>query len=194
TSCTTCCTSCSAATRACSARCASSPTRSARRRAGPATPPERPPWRSRCCSCTWRCGGRRRSRRRCGWPPTGCAAASARRPPAATPRIASRTGWSSRWRRCAPAWRRANEPRQEDFPVRSTALALASLALIPLLAAPAAAELPPDADAVAEHMAFLGYQCDRSPSGLQCRHDQHVNVNVRGIQGGTLLVTYFATE
>jgi len=78
--------------------------------------------------------------------------------------------------------------------VRSTALALASLALIPLLAAPAAAELPPDADAVAEHMAFLGYQCDRSPSGLQCRHDQHVNVNVRGIQGGTLLVTYFATE
>jgi len=84
--------------------------------------------------------------------------------------------------------------------VRSTALDLARalamtpLALLPLLASPAAADPPPDADAIAEHMGFLGYQCDRKPVGLHCRHEQHVDVSVRGIQGGTLLVTYFATE
>jgi hypothetical protein len=68
------------------------------------------------------------------------------------------------------------------------------LACILLLAAPARAELPPDADAVFEHLGFLGYQCERKTDGLQCRHEQHVNVNVRGVQGGTLLVAYFATE
>lgn len=58
----------------------------------------------------------------------------------------------------------------------------------------AAAELPADADAIAEHMAFLGYQCERKPDAIHCTHPQLVNTNVRGLGGGTMLVTYFATE
>ena len=68
------------------------------------------------------------------------------------------------------------------------------LAGVLLANAPAAAELPPDVVAVAEHMALLGYQCEQRLESLQCRHPQHVNTNVRGVQGGTLLITYFATE
>lgn len=71
----------------------------------------------------------------------------------------------------------------------------AALAACALLAAgPASAEPPPDAGALAEHMALLGYECQRTATALQCRHPQHVNVQLRGLQGGTLLVTYFATE
>lgn len=63
-----------------------------------------------------------------------------------------------------------------------------------LVAGNAAAELPADADAIAEHMGFLGYQCERKPDAVHCTHPQLVNTNVRGLAGGTMLITYFATE
>jgi hypothetical protein len=76
---------------------------------------------------------------------------------------------------------------------RSLRIAL-SLAAVLLAAGPAAAELPADADAIAEHLAFLGYQCERKPDAIHCTHPQLVNTNVRGLAGGTMLITYFATE
>jgi hypothetical protein len=79
-------------------------------------------------------------------------------------------------------------------PVLRTASTALGLVFGLVAASPAAAQLPPDVDAVAEHLALLGYQCERKPDGLQCRHEQNVNTNVRGVQGGTLLITYFATE
>jgi hypothetical protein len=79
------------------------------------------------------------------------------------------------------------------MPVRN-ALRPALFACALLAAGSAAAELPPDVDAVAEHMGFLGYQCERTEAALQCRHAQHVNTQLRTVQGGTLMITYFATE
>jgi hypothetical protein len=76
---------------------------------------------------------------------------------------------------------------------RPTVLLLTPLVLT-LLGSPARADLPPDVDAVAQHMAFLGYQCERLPDRLECKHPQNVNMQVRGLQGGTLLITYLAAE
>lgn len=59
---------------------------------------------------------------------------------------------------------------------------------------PSSAELPPDVDRVAEHMAFLGYRCERKEDRLECQHAQNVNMAVRGLQGGTLLIAFLLTE
>jgi hypothetical protein len=75
--------------------------------------------------------------------------------------------------------------------------ALGSCALLAacLAATPApAAELPPDAEEVAKHLEFLGYQVTRKPDRLEAAHDQHVNLGVQGLKGGTLLIAFLATE
>ncbi|HSJ95517.1 MAG TPA: YbjN domain-containing protein [Myxococcota bacterium] len=74
------------------------------------------------------------------------------------------------------------------------ALAFAVMICALLVGAPAFAELPPDVDAVAEHMAFLGYQCERKEDRLECQHAQNVNTAVRGLQGGTLLIAFLIAE
>jgi hypothetical protein len=74
------------------------------------------------------------------------------------------------------------------------ALALLALSGLAWPAPPAAADPPPDVDAVAEHMGFLGYQCQRKDDRLECQHPQNVNVAVRGLQGGTLLISYLRAE
>jgi len=73
-------------------------------------------------------------------------------------------------------------------------LRIAGVVLALPAAGPAAAELPPDVDAVAEHMAFLGYQCQRKDDRLECQHPQNVNMAVRGLQGGTLLIAFLLAE
>jgi hypothetical protein len=72
--------------------------------------------------------------------------------------------------------------------------ALACVLLACALAAPASGEPPPDADAVAEHLALLGYECARKPDRIDCKHAQNVNMSVSGIQGGLLFISYLATE
>jgi hypothetical protein len=74
-------------------------------------------------------------------------------------------------------------------PLFACALAAAALA-----ATPAAAEPPPDVDAVAGHLALLGYQCQRKADRLDCQHAQNVNMSVRGLQGGLLFISFLATE
>lgn len=78
--------------------------------------------------------------------------------------------------------------------MRKTARLGAAILALGLAGAPASAELPPDVDAVNEHMAFLGYQCERLPDRLQCTHPQNVNTQVRGLQGGTLLIAFLVAE
>jgi hypothetical protein len=73
-------------------------------------------------------------------------------------------------------------------------VALLAVAALAGAAPPAAADLPPDVDAVAEHMGFLGYRCERVPDRLQCEHPQNVNTQLRGLQGGTLLIAFLAAE
>jgi len=71
---------------------------------------------------------------------------------------------------------------------------LACAVLACALSAPAAAEPLPDADAVAEHLSLLGYQCQRKAERLDCQHAQNVNMSVRGLQGGLLFISFLATE
>jgi hypothetical protein len=72
-----------------------------------------------------------------------------------------------------------------------TALVLAAS----LLAVPApAGELPPDSEEVAKHLEFLGYRVTRKPDRLEAEHDQHMNLAVQGHKGGTLLISFLATE
>ena len=60
--------------------------------------------------------------------------------------------------------------------------------------APASAELPANADAIREHLAFFGYTVTPKEDRLEAAHPQNVNFNVRALRGGTLFITYFPIE
>ena len=77
--------------------------------------------------------------------------------------------------------------------IRPTRSLAAGLAVV--IAAAAHAEPLPDADAITKHLEFFGYTVAAKDDGhLECQHPQLVNFNVKPLRGGTLFVTFFATE
>jgi hypothetical protein len=81
---------------------------------------------------------------------------------------------------------------------RSTASSLsAATALIGVLAAAPfacvtrASELPPHAGEIQNHLEFLGYEVSQDDDSILAIHEERPNLQIRGANGGTLLLSYW---